>query len=625
MRKYFKILYACLFVLLMSSCEEYLDKSPYSDVTDADVFVNFEDFQAFIEANDHGRMIDYNINGQNSCGEFSDQVISASNGGIALWAGQQGDYWALLNPTSGASGPLMTWNSGSYSSIFNGEFGLWPNTWTSLRANNMALEKLPMLKGTTRQHELIEGQARFFRAFYISELSKWMGGLPYIKRTLKPDEQFNEKRLTSMGTIDSAAVDFDKAALLLPNNWDELSKTDHPYQAYDPNTGLSSNTGRVTKGAVYAMKALAMLWAGSPLSNSASKGHKRPDGQTVSGTYDFDPYYMEQAAKAAYEVIKLAENNNVYQLVGFDEYQSFTAQRGSLSPWVSPTGRKEVIWAIVRQKDVGNNDMVKSFGSADIGGAGRQIMPTQNQVDCFEMTNGLPITDANSGYNAQNPYVNRDPRLNANIILPNEIVFGNRINNSWRTGSARAKMASSYLVRKYLVKANATAGATVRAITPYARLAEMYLVYAEAVNEVYGPITKPTWGAYTAVEALNKVRGRALSYTSTNPNYLKPMMPNVDAKFTVSKEVFRARIWNERRVELAYEAKGWFDIRRWHVATNQEYKDLYSLECDLVGGKLVNFAKILQTTKVFDEKHYWVPIPKAQAQLSEGFSQAPGW
>ncbi len=623
-----KIKNIILFVAVMlgvffTSCEEYLDKSPYSNITEENVFVNFVDFQAFIEVN-YSRITDYNQHGQNSTTCYDDASIGKS--GSHYKVGQIGDYWELYNGSGGASGPLSVWStqSGTVGSGAANTTGYWFETWQSLRANNMALEKLDMLQGTARQKELIEGQAKFFRAFFVAELSKWIGGLPYIKRTLSSEGPFNEKKLTPMETMDNAAIDFDDAARLLPRNWDELSVVDHPYQTYDPVTGLSSNTGRATKGAAYAMKAISMLWAGSPLCNFSSKGHVRPDGQTVSGTYDFDPYYMEEAAKAAFEVIKLAENDNFYQLVGMDEYQSFTASLGS-NNWVSKSGRKEIIWARAPQKLSVNGEIGKNFCPNGIGSsAGRNVHATENQLARYETTAGLPIDDSSSGYNPQNPFANRDPRLKASIIVPNEVIYSNIKLQSWRTGTSRSKMASSLLIRKFIVQASPNPGGNY-VTTPFARLAEMYLIYAEAVNEKYGPNTKPAWGKYTAVEALNVVRSRAKSYSTISPDYLKPIMPPVNAKFTTSKEVFRQRIWNERDVELAYEAKRFFDIRRWHIGTDPSTKLLYSLECDLVGTNLANFSKEYMATRTFDEKHYWVPIPKKQGQLSDAFPQTVGW
>lgn len=619
MKNKFRLFVICfLGGLIISSCEDFLDKSPYSDITEDDIFANFIDMQAFVETN-YNRMIDYNNHGQNSTSLYGDECLSSS--GSHYTHGQLGDYWYFwedVNKT-GSSGILAPWKT-NY-----GATGLWNDTWKTIRINNLALEKLNQMQGTPRQHDLIEGQAKFFRAFWTSELSKWVGGLPYITKTFDPNDVMNEVRLSSMKTMDNAVMDFDRAIELLPVHWDNLSKEDHPYQSYDAESFFSTNTGRATKGAAYAMKALAMLWAGSPLSNLASPDHIRPDGEPTGGRLEFDLYYMEEAAKAASEVIKLAEEQNVYQLVGFDEYQSFNSRMNNENPWVSPSGRKEVVWGYIPNINTDQEIASKTWCARNAGGGvGRNAHATENQVSRFETINGLPIDDPESGYDPQNPWENRDPRLKASVILPGDIVVGNIILTSWRDGRARSGMQSSMLIRKYLVAKNSQAG-NVRMLTPYARLAEIYLLYAEALNELYGPNAKPTWGNYTAVEAVNIVRNRAMSYNPGSPDFMKPMMPPVNAKFTGSKDVFRERIRNERDVELAFEARRWMDLRRWHIAHLQENRVLYSMECDLVDGKFVNFVKEYKATKVFEEKNYWVPVPRAQAQLSEGFTQTPGW
>src|SRR5690606_33564238 len=104
-------------------------------------------------------------------------------------------------------------------------------------------------------------------------------------------------------------------------------------------------------------------------------------------------------------------------------------------------------------------------------------------------------------------------------------------------------------------------------VTPHMRLAEVYMIYAEAVNEISGPSGTAGGLALTAVDAVNKVRHRA-------------NMPHVNSKFTGDKDTFRKRIWNELAVEFFAEGHRWFDIRRWHVGHLDEYKKIYSLVFD---------------------------------------------
>jgi hypothetical protein len=148
-----------------------------------------------------------------------------------------------------------------------------------------------------------------------------------------------------------------------------------------------------------------------------------------------------------------------------------------------------------------------------------------------------------------------------------------------------------------------------RYATPIIRLADVYLMYAEAMNEVYGPTGTDVEAPMTAVEALNVVRARS-------------MMPPVADKFTVSKQALRVRIRNERSVELCFEGHRWNDMRRWHIAHLPEYKIIYDMEMDK---EHTYFKKVVRAQRTFDERHYWFPVFTEQTQLYKGWPQNPGW
>jgi hypothetical protein len=141
------------------------------------------------------------------------------------------------------------------------------------------------------------------------------------------------------------------------------------------------------------------------------------------------------------------------------------------------------------------------------------------------------------------------------------------------------------------------------------RLAEVYLIYAEAVNEALGPNGTAGGLSLTAVDAVNEIRARA-------------GMPEVAPQFSGDKFSFRDRIWNERSVELCFEGPRWSDIRRWYVAHLPEYKVLYDLEFD---EKYTFFNRVVRVTRIFEQKHYWLPFPREQTEIYEGFFQNPGW
>lgn len=147
---------------------------------------------------------------------------------------------------------------------------------------------------------------------------------------------------------------------------------------------------------------------------------------------------------------------------------------------------------------------------------------------------------------------------------------------------------------------------------PNLRLADILLIYAEAVNEVWGPHVTPPFkgGAPTAVRAVNLVRNRATAVDVPNP-------------LTTSKSKFREVIRRERRIELCFEKSDhWMDIRRWMVAEEPEHKKQYKLNFNK---QHTYFKKILISTRVFNDRHYWVPFPEDTTNIYAGWPQNPGW
>jgi hypothetical protein len=148
-----------------------------------------------------------------------------------------------------------------------------------------------------------------------------------------------------------------------------------------------------------------------------------------------------------------------------------------------------------------------------------------------------------------------------------------------------------------------------RLATPLIRLADVYLMYAEAVNEVYGPSgSSPESNGLTAIDAVNHVRARA-------------GMPPVTANPTGYSD-FRELIQNERAVELCFEGHYWFDTRRWYTAHTMS-KALQDLNFDK---DHTNFERVTAWTRVFVKpNHYWLPLPQDMTLIYPEMYQNPGW
>lgn len=572
--------------LLLAGCDSYLEKTPDADVTEEDIFRNYKTFQGYIDQC-YTYLVDYNSHALTTGAENGDHS-TAFQGWASANKYTQGRYWDFMS--------VMHSNywSNAVDGIAENDSGIWPDGWRGIRAANMALEKLGMLVAADEEISLIEGQAYFFRAYMHWEVAKRWGGLPYVDQVFGPTDDNQLPRLTFQETVERIVEDLDMAASLLPNDWDDTQVG-----------GLVSgfNAGRATKGAAIAFKAEALMWAGSPLGVGSS-----------GGAYDYDADYMMRAAQAAAEVIKMA-NAGVYVLVPFSSIQDNFAKMDGTWPWTTETIFQKV--TTISGSGLQNNRHGRLYTTARFGGNGICETATQNLVDMYEMAStGLPYDDPESGYNENQPWDGRDPRFREFLLVDGDLAgLGDDTKvEMFEEGVDKkdAGVLTSYMVRKFWPRGCNKYDALwsqFRNVTPHMRLAEIYLIYAEAVNEAMGPAGTAGGLSLTAVDAVNVVRDRA-------------GMPVVHSKFIGDKESFRARIWNERSVELCFEGPRGNDIRRWYIGHLPETKVLYDLEFDK---EYTYFNRVIRVTRIFDQKHYWMPFPRAQTEIYDGFFQNPGW
>jgi hypothetical protein len=578
--------------MTIGSCQKYLDQTPDAKVSDNDVFSTYRGFQGFVDQC-YTYVTDYNQTAFTTSMNHDDHFASVQDYSTAK-KGELGDYRGITGETDLIHNNFST---NTTTTLDGQNFGIYAGGWKGIRAVNLALTKLSLLADATEeQKKLIEGQAYFFRAFFHFEIARCFGGLPYVDRFLVADDELTLPRLNYRETTEKIVEDFDRAANLLPVNWDQ-TEVGSQFQG--------ANAGRATKGAALAFKARALLYAGSPTMVHES-----------GGGYTYDAALMKRAAEAAAEVIKLADNG-AYSLVPFANYQDNFAKIDGTYPWTSET--------IFARSNNGsgqgrlNNFLGRNMGLSRLGGNTITEAPTQNLVDLFETMKGLPIDDPDAEYNPMLPWENRDPRFRAGIYVDRDFVTVKNANaNRFQTYQGgqdnlnTAELRTPYNCHKYQpisVNKIDQGWAKFIFVTPHMRLAEVYMIYAEAVNEISGPGGTEGGISLTAVDAVNKVRTRA-------------GLPNVHAKFTGSKESFRKRIWNELSVEFYAEGHRWFDTRRWHVGHLDDNKKIYSLVFDK---NWTFFNRVQIGTRVFEERHYWLPFYKAQVQLYPGFPQNPGW
>ena len=212
---------------------------------------------------------------------------------------------------------------------------------------------------------------------------------------------------------------------------------------------------------------------------------------------------------------------------------------------------------------VGSNASVEQANSPigfSSAGAQGNTSPTQNLVDAFPTDSGYAITASNSGYDPNNPYNNRDPRLTATVFCNGTSFWLNRAVQTFdggldKPGGSLIQTKTGYYMRKFMgawetVQGTPQFGNTFHDYI-YFRYAGILLDFAEATNEVSGPSS-------AVYNVLYQLRQRAGVFAGTNGSYGLPT--NMD------QPTMRAAIQNERRIEMAFEEKRYWDIRRWKIA-----------------------------------------------------------
>lgn len=631
MKKYLKNIFVVgLFaiVLLLPSCDDYLDRTPESVISEEIAFQNFKNFQGFTEEL-YPCIIDFtNRYWTNSFNWGDDEIQSTANTfhfGVKI---ENGDFWGWQREFDGWGAGWLDRSDATTSHTNNPRFskGLWPLAWYGIRKANLGLENLSLMtEATDEERRLIEGQLLFFRGYLHFQLIQYFGGLPYVDEVLPSDVPLRLPRLSYHECAEKAALDLRRAADLLPIDWDNTA-------AGNPTIG--KNTLRINKIMALGFLGKNLLWAGSPLMNYESTGSRA-----------YNTEYCRKAAAVFGELLALCEGGQAeYSLVPFEDYHlNFytTAQN-----WALPGSTEAIFRAPYTDGNDSNYGTSKQYQPALLTDGDVKFLPTANYVNFYGMANGLPLpgditqADAESGYDPQYPWRGRDPRFYNDIVYDGvKVVQGSmpadveqhRYANLHTGGSYRNITTGSrtgYLNYKFIpLTANSwddgyAFGNSLHINVPYMRLADVYLMYAEAALMAYGsPTGKDPNFAKTAVDAVNFIRDRA-------------GVGHVDTRFLGSAEAFLPELRRERAVELSFESHRFNDLRRWLLLIERPYTIKTSLEFDRAGvfndedpteNRVANIRERTILERNFNEKHYWLPLKVSDVTIYPEFHQNPGW
>mgnify|MGYP005833575607 FL=1 len=633
----------------LSSCQDYLDKEPDSTVSADDAFANFRNFQGFVEEIYNCIPDKEKCNYCPSWNWGDDEIFNPEADNRMTHQVDLGNFRAWES-----TGNWLK-RDGSSTSTNKFDHGIWNHAWYCIRKCNLGLQNIDkFVTGSAEEKKLIEGQLYFFRAWWHEEMMQYFGGMPYVDTFLGDNAEQRLPRLSYQECADKAAADFRKAADLLPINWDKTS------------AGLATqgkNDLRINKIMALGYLGKTYLWAASPLMKNGAQTGASKNGKT----YDYDQEYAKKAAEAFGELLSLVEAGQTqYALAEFKYSDIYNHEKSAdanscfsdifytkKQNWKMP-GTVEAIFRGPSADFNGSNwNTSKVFGpkvQKVVAHDNVIHQPTANLVEAYGMANGEPIylvkngeyvRNPKSGFDPEHPFKNRDPRFYHDIVFDGfkylngtpgqyadlqycQLYTGGNmrpIANASRTG---------YFIQKLVphtcneVDKDYDWGSALHCYLPYMRLADIYLMYAEACAAFGGASGKSSNFGKTAEDAINTLRDRC------GAGHVAP-------EFVADNHKFMDEVRREREVELSFEGFRFCDLQRWLLLTEAPYNQKFSQEFDRVesadfytkhdpkDAQVANYRRKLILTRNFDAKHYWFPLPIKETQISSEFRQNPGW
>lgn len=545
--------------------------------------INFEDINSFPEKaegillNGYTRLVNQYSFSEAATDDAVNNILNNSYKRIAL-----GELNAQYNPAS-------RWN--------NYEQVLWVNQFIDIINSGQTKWSRDTL--TNKMFEMrMKGEALALRGlhhYYILQAHAGIGesgqllGIPYFKEFIEADGNFNMPRLSFEATVEAIMQDFDEALNLLPTDYGLSATNVDPWYSnldnfdYDKYGIVNDNffdlriSGRIVK----ALKSRLALFAASP---------SFLNSQT----------YYQIAAENAAKIL-----NSIGGVSGLDPNgNEFYASDANIQ---SP----ESLW----RSSIGGNSTTyeKRMLPPSKNGNG-EINPTQNFVDIFPMIDGTPISESNT-YDSQNPYANRDPRLEKYVVVNGSEISGGTINTGFGGGNDRLdsiqgkSTTTGYYLKKLLhpdvrINNDGTSQGK-RHASVYFRYTELFLILAEAANEIDGPDHQIE--GISARDVLAAIRNRG---GITQPdNYLLSI---------TTKNEMRELIRNERRIELSFEGHRFWDIRRWGLPLNDAARGYF------FDGNNYNMLPSVEIRN-YQPFATYLPIPNSEVLKFSELEQNNGW
>jgi hypothetical protein len=563
----------CLFI----SCKKnLLNITPTSEIDANTVFTDPNLTEAFV--NNNYRDLDY---GFYNChwqafmlAGATDEVLSAYEGYIGVDIVNQG----LINSTPTGAGFTGTFDGNAYP-----RQQAWANNYNYIAQCNTFFQNIYTVPNlSTDDRNRLIGEMMTLRAWRYFQLVRHYAGVPIITKTFGLTDSFNIKRNTVDECFQFITGQLDSAIDYLPD--------------------VASMGGKIDKGVAMAIKSRVLLTYASPLFNTAN-----------------DITRWQNAANAAQAVMDLGR----YGLVTWSSYKSmFIKYDPANTENIFVTINQSGLPTEGHQDDYPWPGLTFEYAIMPFNRGGNiMYTPMQQMVDSYETTDGKAITDPTSIYNPNNPYANRDPRFDVDIYHQGSTLNQSTIDFTNPDGFDfnQNQTVTGYLMAKFVdpsvYDASGITLGSGQGGQPWIhiRYAEILLNYSEALNEAQGPIQ-------AVYDAINTIRNRA-------------NMPNLPTGLTQAQ--MRARIWNERKIELAFEEHRFWDVRRWKIAAQTNNITCMGVNVTKDANGVLHYTYGVPSTggnldyspvRIFkDPANYFFPIPQSEIAADPALTQNPGY
>ena len=534
--------------------------------------------------------------------------------------------------TNQKTNTYLTMASGTWASD-NNPMSRWDTCKDGIQYINLFLSKVDKVKwapsSASKQQMFIDrlkGEAFGLRALLYMYLLQAHGGygddgqlygVPLLTEPEDGSSDYNQPRATFADCVQQCFEDCDSAMALLPLDYADIDGNEQIPAKY-----LALGANYSNYNLVFGNKARNLL------SGRIAEAIK---GQVA--LLAASPAFREKSGVTPAVAATLCGNvlKRIGGVEGLDPTGNIWYKNTSK---LEPSGGEmaEILWREDRHK---NAEQERENFPPTLYGSGR-INPSQNLVDAFPMRSGRPIADSKSGYDPTNPYAGRDPRLDTYIILngttfrKTEIITGtypnskgeimdnlNNIGTSTRTG---------YYLKKLLREDVSPLSSSLieqQHIYPRIRYTEIFLAYAEAANDAWGPKADGGGFGFSAYDVIKAIRVRAGLGTDEAGRQLEEgdaYLEECAADQTKMMNLIR----NERRIELCFENKRFWDLRRWQMPIDEGVKGIQIDRNEETG--VLSYTIINVEDRKFTSPYQWYgPVPKSEMLKWSNLMQNAGW